>query len=60
MIVPTLWLYSVRSAPRWLRQVGLGSDPELAALCRQHWRKPRAGRAPIPVTLEAGERRPNR
>lgn len=63
MIVPTLLLYSVRAAPRWLRQAGLGSDPQLAALCRQHWRKPRARRAPVSLTHEIGERaerRPNR
>lgn len=64
MMVPTLMLYSVRSAPRWLRQAALGVDEDVAALCRQHWQKLRASsRVPIPATLaipQRAERHPSR
>ncbi|HUL47744.1 MAG TPA: hypothetical protein VLV25_11650 [Steroidobacteraceae bacterium] len=64
MIIPTLMLYSARTAPRWLRQAALGVDEDLAALCRQHWQTLRAvGRPSMPATVgipERAERRPRR
>jgi hypothetical protein len=52
MIVPKLMLYSMRTAPRWLRQAALGVDAELATLCRQHWQAVRAAsRVRVAATL---------
>lgn len=57
MMVPRLMLYSVRTAPRWLRQAALGVDEDVAALCRQHWQKLRdASRVPMPAILAIPER----
>jgi hypothetical protein len=48
-------IYSMRTSPRWLRQAIAGIDRQLAALCRQHWRRPRApgARSPDAVVPEA-------
>ncbi len=50
----TSMIYSMRTSPRWLRHLTAGMDHELAALCRQHWQKPREQSAAAPARgLEA-------
>lgn len=52
MIGTAAMIYSKRTSPRWLRQAIGGIDHQLAALCRQHWRRAReAAQAAVTGTL---------
>jgi len=55
MIRPVVMTYAVGTFPRWLRRASGAIDQELAALCRQHWRRSRdsssaAARQPVLAT----------
>ena len=55
MTRPIVMTYALGAFPRWRRRASGAVDPELADLCRQHWRKsressPAANREPATPT----------